>query len=115
MYNDILVRDKDRQKPGSAARPLDELIAELFLRPKTGKPLEKEAQAPMPRVTEGSGSGDNAEEKQSQQLIAEFTSRLAQEYELAVQRGLPRNRAIASMLEWASAECVRSATGRKSE
>lgn len=111
MYNDILTRDEERLKPcsGRAARVLDDLIAELFLRPKTGKPFEKGTQAPLPCVTGDLGS-DDVKEKQ---LVAEFTSRLAQEYELAVQRGLPRNKVIASMLEWASAECVRAAGALK--
>ena len=39
---------------------------------------------------------------------AEFIGRLAQEFELIVQRGLLRNRAIASVIDWASAECLRS-------
>ncbi len=47
------------------------------------------------------------EKERLQRLEREFIGRLIEEYERAVQNGLPANIAIASMLEWASRECPR--------
>jgi hypothetical protein len=107
MYNDTLVHGQDRSKAGSgsSARCLDDLISDLFAGQKAGKPLEQGDQAPLPC---GRVSDESLEEKRSEQLGAEFIGRLAQEFELMVQRGLLRNRAIASVIDWASAECLRS-------
>ncbi len=111
FHNDTLVRGEDRTQTGSgsSARSLDDLISDLFPGPKGGNPLEQGTQAPLPC---GLVSGDS-EEKRSQQLSIEFIGRVVQEYELMVKRGLLRNRAIASVIEWASAECLRSPTCSK--
>ena len=47
------------------------------------------------------------EQERLQRLEREFIGRLIEEYERAVENGLPANRAIASLLEWASRECPR--------
>ena len=111
LNNEALLRAHERQKPTceDTSRPVDDLISDLFLRTRMGKTPEKERPAALPvncvTSAEGSGSHGRMEEEQFQRLGNEFMSRLIQEYEQAVQRGLPATRAMASLLEWAASEC----------
>ena len=111
LNNEALPRENERQKPSceDASRPIDDLISDLFLRTRLGKTPEKDRPAALPVncVTSAGGPESNGrmEEEQVQRLGNEFMGRLIQEYEQAVQRGLPATRAMASLLEWAASEC----------
>ena len=56
--------------------------------------------------TAGLGSDEHEQERQ-QNLERELIDRVIEVYEDAVEKGLCPQRAIASMLEWASRECPR--------
>jgi hypothetical protein len=47
------------------------------------------------------------EEEALDELAVEFIGRLIQEYERAVESGLPPSRAMACLIGWASGECER--------
>lgn len=90
-------RSFDRQEPASYPRPKSENV------PQKEKPVLS--------TLDWAGlmaKGTNKREQQRlQTLEREFIDRFIENYERAVQDGLPPNTAIASLLEWVSRECPR--------
>jgi hypothetical protein len=100
-YNDNAVRNNIREAGFSRENPS----------PEAGQvpgPREPRAEKSPEDLENSLGcSYSNAEEETLQQMGDEFIGRVIQEYERAVRRGLLPNKAIASVLEWASCECQR--------
>jgi hypothetical protein len=86
-------------------RPIDgELATERCVPVKSREPLEEEASRLSSMATTVS---NKREQERLHRLERELVDRLIQEYERVVEKGLPPERAIASMLEWVSRECPR--------
>ena len=86
-----------------------ERTAESYLRPKPENTRQKEkpASSTLDWLIPTAKQPNEREQERLQRLEREFVDRLIENYERAVEDGLPPNTAIASMLEWVSRECPR--------
>ncbi len=91
-------------------RTVDESVSEHCLHLRSQEPLQREASASSLDwmcKTISLDSNERLEQERLEKVERELIGRVIEAYECAVQQGLVPNRAIASMLEWASMECPR--------
>jgi hypothetical protein len=79
-----------------------ELSSECYLCLKSEETLEKDWASSTARL-----GVKEPEKERLKRLERELIDHLIEEYERVVEEGLPPQRAIASLLEWASRECPR--------
>ncbi len=87
-----------------------EFVSEPCPRLKSEETFQNEAQASSVDwacTTITLDSNERLEHERLQKVESELIGRVIEAYERALQNGLRPNRAIASMLEWASLECPR--------
>ncbi|HWJ19822.1 MAG TPA: hypothetical protein VNR65_13955 [Geobacterales bacterium] len=108
-FNENFVNGSDSSQGVHKGRLFDREDRESYFRPKSenARRNEKPASSTLDWVSPAAKEPNEREQERLQRLEREFVDRLIENYERAVEDGLPPNTAIASMLEWVSRECPR--------